>query len=145
MSVVNLQDAVKQFLLDYRTTPYRATNQTSEKLFLRWEVKTRFSLLRPEDSKDHIYDTQNRPIINYRDTRSVNFKVGDSVGVTDYREGKINWTKAKIIKEIVPGVTYLVEAAPDVVWKRHSNQMHEMRENKNYMQIVDEEENTITR
>lgn len=126
---LKLYDAVEQFLLDYRTTPHCGTNQTPAKLFLGREIRTRFSLLRPRETDDIVYAAQSRQIKNHKGARHVNFKVGDKVVVTDYRGRKESWAEARIVRELVPGVTYLVEVDSNIIWKRHSNQMREYGDN----------------
>lgn len=84
MNGLNLNDAIKQFLVDYRSTPHSATHQTPAKLFLGRELRTRFSLLRPGEIKDTIYMGQNRQVRNHKGARAINFDIGDTVMVTDY-------------------------------------------------------------
>ena len=123
---LNLNDAIKQFLVDYRSTPHSAIHKTLAKLFLGRELRTRFSLLRPREIKDTIYMAQNRQVRNHKGARAINFDIGDTVMVTDYRgKGNESWIKAQVIEEIIPGVTFRVEVAPDIIWKRHSNQIRE--------------------
>ena len=128
---IDLYDASKQFLLDYRTTPHSAMNQTPARLFLGrvFELKTRFSLLRPRETDEFMYAAQNRQIQNHRGTRIIKFGIGDPVVVKDCRGGRESWTEARIVRELVSGVTYLVEVTPEIIWKRHSNQIRECSEN----------------
>jgi len=59
-SGLNLGEAIKQFLFDYRCTPHSATNQTPAKLMLGRELRNRFSLLRPRETEHTMYAHQNR-------------------------------------------------------------------------------------
>lgn len=123
-----LSEAVKQFLFDYRSTPHTSTNQSPAKLMLGRELRTRFSLIRPRETECLMYNNQNRQMDNHKGARQVKFNVGDSVMVTDHRSGKMKWITAKILKILVPGVTYLVEIDSATIMKRHSNQMLECSE-----------------
>lgn len=80
---LNLEDVVKQFLFDYRTTPHSATKQTPTKLMLRREFHTRFSLLRPREPEQIMYEQKNRQLKKYKGARQVKFKVGDPAMVAD--------------------------------------------------------------
>lgn len=126
---LSLEKATKQFLFDYRITPHMGTNQSPAKLMLGRELRTRFSLLRPRETQQIIYTHQNRQIKNHKGSRMEQFEIGDPVMVTDYRGGKTSWIKGTVVKEIVPGVTFLVEVDSSIVWKRHSNQMRQCNEN----------------
>ena len=91
-------------------------------------MRTRFSLLWPRETNE-IINSYERQCRNYSGNRNVNFAQGQIVSVTDYRGGKKSWTKARIVSELIPGVTYLVEVTFDITWKRHSNQLREIVEN----------------
>lgn len=138
-----IEDALKQFLFDYRSTPHSSTNQSPAKLMLGRELRTRFSLLRPRETESLMYNNQNRQVQNHKGSRNVKFNVDDCVMVTDYRSVKMKWTKAKIKKIIVPGVTFLVEIDGENVWKRHSNQMIESSA-RAFVENANTSENTVS-
>ena len=54
-SGLTLEDAVKQFLFDYRSIPHSSTNQSPASLMLGRELRTRFSLLRPSETESVMY------------------------------------------------------------------------------------------
>lgn len=121
-SGATINEAIRIFLFDYRTTPHAATQQTPAKLIFGRELRTRFSLLRPPITSEIIHSHQTRQAKNHRGARVVEFRVGDAVMTKDYRGGKETWTPGVIENEITPGVTYDVKVEGQS-WKRHANQI----------------------
>lgn len=61
-----------------------------------------------------------------RSTRDREFKLGQSVSVRDYRNNDTKWIPG-VINEKTGPVSYRVEIAPDVNWKRHADQIHDSK------------------
>ena len=57
-----------------------------------------------------------------RSTRDRQFELGESVSVKDYRANTDQWIQGVIHKQTGP-VSYKVEIAPHVYWRRHSDQI----------------------
>ena len=79
-------------------------------------------------AEENVYRAQGRQIRSYGGRRKASFEIGNFVMVTDYRGKMESWVKARIVQELVAGVTYLVELSPNIIWKRHCNQMRECDE-----------------
>lgn len=123
----SLKYAIGIFLSDYRATPHKSTGVSPARLMLGREIRNRFSLLRPTPIYQDLIVKQNKIVDAYKGHRNVNFKVGERVMIRDYRKGQKPWTVGVIIKESVPGVTYYIDV-DGLIWKRHVNQMNELRD-----------------
>lgn len=105
---ISLQHRLSNFLLMYRATPHSVTGRSPAELFLKRELRTRFSLLRPDMSrtiehqqaKQKLYDDKER--LKLRE-----FQENDQVRVKNFRGGEEKWTAATVIKRLGP-VTYRV-------------------------------------
>ncbi|XP_053390655.1 uncharacterized protein LOC128553501 [Mercenaria mercenaria] len=58
----------------------------------------------------------------HRSTTDRNFDIGDCVTIRDYRSGRDTWIPGKINMKTGP-VSYRVEIAPGVSWRRHADQI----------------------
>lgn len=111
---MTLEHCVANFVFGYRNTPHTTTGKTPSELFLRRQVRTRLSLIKPEFSQR--MQTETEP--NLPRVRS--FTVGQQVLVKNYRGGE-KWLNG-VIREVLGPVTYNVEVNGKIV-KRHVNQM----------------------
>lgn len=87
---LTLDQSVKQFLSDYRTTEHAATKQTPAKLFLGRELRTRFSLMRPIHSETKMLNHQQRQIQNHPGKQGRKFEVVVTPG-SDTRVATPKW------------------------------------------------------
>lgn len=111
---MTLEHCVANFVFGYRNTPHTTTGKTPSELFLKRQVRTRLSLIKPEFSQR----MQNETEPNLPRVRS--FTVGQQVLVKNYRGGE-KWLNG-VIREVLGPVTYNVEVNGKCV-KRHVNQM----------------------
>lgn len=125
---MTLEHCVANFLIGYRNTPHTKTGKTPAELFLRRQVRTRLSLIKPEFSQR--IQTESEP--NLPRVRS--FTVGQQVLVKNYRGGE-KWLNG-VIREVLGPVTYSVEVKGNCV-KRHVNQMLGVKENPNQSTQMD--------
>lgn len=103
-----LQHQLANFLLMYRSTPHAVTGCTPAELFLKRQLRTRFSLLRPDRAK--FMEAKQAKQKAYHDRPSSvlrEFNEGDLVQVRNFREGKEKWKRATVAKRLGP-VTYLI-------------------------------------
>ncbi|XP_021353194.1 uncharacterized protein K02A2.6-like [Mizuhopecten yessoensis] len=112
------QKNLAKFLLAYRNSPHATTNETPSKLFMGRYLTTRLDLLRP-DTRRRV-DKQQDKMREIR-TRLRLFEVGEKVSVRDYR-GNRKWLSGKISEQTGP-VSYRVEIAPGILWRRHVDQI----------------------
>lgn len=122
---LSIPEAIRKFLLDYRSTPHAVTGRTPASLALGHELRTRFSLLRPPAVEDQVAKHQERQVRHGRGTRKKRFSVGENVMARDYRGAKEGWTRGIIIKELTSGVMFEVKVGKELIWKRHANQLIE--------------------
>lgn len=125
---MTLEHCVANFVFGYRNTPHTTTGKTPSELFLKRQVRTRLSLIRPEFSQR--MQTETEP--NLPRVRS--FTVGQQVLVKNYRGGE-KWLNG-VIREVLGPVTYNVEVNGKCV-KRHVNQMLSTRANPDQLTQVD--------
>ncbi|XP_039457649.1 uncharacterized protein K02A2.6-like [Oreochromis aureus] len=86
-----LSHRLANFLIMYRSTPHTVTGRTPAELFLKRQIRTRFSLLKPELSR-HIEQKQSEQKRQHDcRTQPVHvFSEGDAVRIRNFRGGKQN-------------------------------------------------------
>lgn len=89
---VTLQHRLANFLLMYRSTPHTVIAVSPAELFLKRQVRTRLSLLKPSlaEAVEEKQQTQKK----YHDQRGNKLRVlseGDQVHVRNFYEGKEKW------------------------------------------------------
>ncbi|XP_062373268.1 uncharacterized protein K02A2.6-like [Sardina pilchardus] len=102
------QHRLANFLLMYRSTPHSVTGCTPAELFLKRQLRTRFSLLRPDRAK--FMEAQQAKQKAHHDRSSSTLRTlnaGDLVRMRNFREGKEKWSRATVVKRQGP-VTYLI-------------------------------------
>jgi transposase InsO family protein len=113
-----MQQKLDNFLLTYRTTPHSTTNCSPASLFYKRDLRTRFTLLRP-DLQSEIIEKQQKQM-KYHDnkqTRYSEFSENETVRVRNYIGGKPKWSIAKVIKRLGE-YRYLV------IMDNHKRQVH---------------------
>ena len=104
-----LNQRLSNFLLMYRVTPHSTTGRAPSELFLKRELRTRLSLLRP-DLNNTVKAKQELQQRNHdkggKAERS--FKVNDNVRVRNFTRGKELWLRAHVTKVCGPR-TYIVQ------------------------------------
>ncbi|GAA6081388.1 uncharacterized protein K02A2.6-like, partial [Tachysurus ichikawai] len=104
-----LSHRLANFLLMYRSTPHTVTGRTPAELFLKRQIRIRFSLLKPTLASriEEKQATQKR----HHDCGGSSlrfFQEGDAVCVRNFRVGGDKWNQAKVLKRL-GAVTYLVQ------------------------------------
>ncbi|KAJ8021906.1 hypothetical protein HOLleu_39239 [Holothuria leucospilota] len=106
-SPLTLHHRIANFLLSYRSTPHSTTNRSPAELFLRRQIKTKLSLLRPnlasqvegkQESQKQAHD-QGR-------TKVHSFEPGENVMVKNFR-GADKWVPGVVMQRLGP-LTYIV-------------------------------------
>lgn len=105
---MSLQHRLANFLLMYRSTPHSVTGVSPAELFLKRQLRTRFSLLKPSLART-VEEKQLKQKIHHdkATTKLRRLSPGDSVRVRNFREGKEKWFRATVTKRLGP-VTYLI-------------------------------------
>lgn len=117
-----VQYAMNLFLFDYRNTVHRATGNSPAKLIFGRDLRTRFSLMRPEPTIQNITMEMESQTLVGGGNRKVLFYEGEKVMTRDFRKGQKKWVLGKISKVLIPGITFMVEVQGREV-KRHANQL----------------------
>ena len=105
------------FLLCYRSTPHSTTNTTPSELFLHQSLRTRLDLLRPELGVAVSQKQAEQKKYHDLHSRNRNFFIGERVLVRNMRNSP-RWLLGTITEWRGP-LSYLVQVANGVVWKRH--------------------------
>ena len=99
-SSLSLSHQLASFLLIYRSTPHSVTGQTPVSLFLKREIRNRFTLLKP-NLEQTVNEKQDRQV-QYHDKSGVKmrqFKVGERVYVKKFRrKGERKWISGTIVE-----------------------------------------------
>ena len=103
-----------KFLLAYRTTPHTSTNATLASCLMNRELRTRLSIVHPRSKQAGNFSVESRP--------SRHFHMGNAVMVRDYRSQKNTWILGTV-GAVLGTRHYSVEIAPNVLWRRHIDQM----------------------
>lgn len=118
MGGMTLQHCIANFLFSYRNMPHTTTKKTPAELFLKRQVRTRLSLVKPDLSQSISAGGPSTQSDRKRKLRS--FSVGQAVLVKNYRGGE-KWLNG-VITQVLGPVTYMVSVNGACV-KRHVNQM----------------------
>ncbi|CAL9702203.1 unnamed protein product [Knipowitschia caucasica] len=116
---VSLQQKIANFLLAYRNTPHTTTGQSPAMLFMGRNLRSRLDLLKP-DIRQHVTNKQSSSTQQQRKLRS--FDIGQKVLARDYRNQSDKWHHAEIFSQTGP-LSYTVGVEPNVVWRRHVDQL----------------------
>ncbi len=98
---LSLAQRLDDFLLTYRVTPQSTTGRSPAELFLKRELRTRFSFLRP-DLGTKVKEKQERQIKAHDPIkpRQVEFKVNETVSVRSYLGGPRKWDQGIIMERL---------------------------------------------
>ena len=118
---LTLHHRIANFLLTYRSTPHATTNQSPASLFLQRQLRTRFSLITPSIERRVHSKQAEQKSQHDKHTKIRQFQMDQPVMVRSYRPGP-KWIPGTIRKQLGP-VTYLVEVAPNAIFKRHMDQL----------------------
>ena len=122
---MTLQHCIAKFLYGYRNMPHTTTKKTPAELFLKIQVQTRLSIVKPEVSPS--FHTGSFPKQSEIKRRVRSFSMGQAVLVKNYRGGE-KWLDG-VITDVLGPVTYLVSVNGTCV-KIHVNQMLDAKKNK---------------
>ena len=121
---VSFNQKLMLLLLTYRITPHSTTNVAPCTLFLKREVRTRLDLLRPEIS-GKVASKQVQQKFHHDQHASVReLFIGQRVMVKNLRPGD-KWVPGTIIEQTGP-LSYLVQVAGGLTWKRHIDHLRQM-------------------
>ena len=117
---IPFQDRLVNFLLRYRNTPHATTNTSPAMLLMKRPLRTRFDLVRPDLGNIVTQKQLQQAQQLFSSPRS--FAIGDHVMARDYRPDQAKWTPG-IVSQINGPLSYDIEVAPRVTWKRHVDQL----------------------
>ena len=118
----SMQTKLSKFLMKYKNTPHSRTGETPATLFMGRNLRTRLDLIKP-DIRKHVIEkqvSQAKPKGAIAGNARQLF-IGQAVSVRNYR-GKEKWIQGIVRARIGP-VSYQVEIAPNVIWRRHIDQL----------------------
>ncbi|CAB4028524.1 uncharacterized protein K02A2.6-like, partial [Paramuricea clavata] len=116
------QTKLSKFLMKYRNTPHRTSGETPSTLFMGRNLRTRLDLIKPNIRKHVIEKQVSQAKPNGVIAGNVRqLFIGQVVSVRNYR-GKEKWIQG-IVRAKTGPVSYQVEIAPNVIWKRHIDQL----------------------
>ena len=97
----SMQQKLDNFLLTYRTTPHSTTQCTPASLFYKRDIRTRFTLLRP-DLQSEIAEKQTKQILSHdnKQTRYAEFSHDEIVRIRNYISGQQKWSVAKVLRRL---------------------------------------------
>jgi len=110
------------FLLCYRTTPH-TTNVVPCELFLQRKMQTRLDLLRPVLTATVFQKQAGQKDRHEHHSRRREFFAGQRVLARNLRDGP-RWVLGTIVQRRGP-LSYLVQAADGVIWRRHVDHLLE--------------------
>lgn len=105
----SLKHKLANFLIMYRSTPHTVTGKTPAELFLKRQIRTRFSLLKPDLAKS-VQEKQQEQKRQHDQGKRVlrSFVEEEPVRVRNFRGGQEKWLSATVIERKGP-VSYLVQ------------------------------------
>ena len=116
-----LAQRLSSYLLTYRTTAHATTGVPPCQLLLNRELRTRFSLLQPSHERSVLDKQALQKSAHDRRAYSRKWIVGDRVMARSLRPGPD--CVPAVITEVLGPVTYVVETAEGLHWKRHADQL----------------------
>ena len=111
---------LSNFLMAYRNAPHCTTNETPAKLFIGRDLSSRLDLVKPDIRRE--VEQKQCEMRERRNSALRKFEPGQSVSIRDYRKHHDRWTSGNIVAKTGP-VSYTVEVAPGVTWRRHTAQL----------------------
>ena len=118
----NSTSHIQDFLLTYRSTPHSTTGTTPARLFLRREVRTRFSLMKPDMNSRVTRKQAEMKLRHDQHSKQREFSVGDQILARDYRN-KDKWQPGTIVEKATP-YSYKVQLDKEqLTWRRHTDQL----------------------
>lgn len=123
----SISEKLSKFLLQYRNTPHALTNECPAVLFVNRQLRMRLDLVRP-NIRENVEKKLAKQSASHGGLLNKTFSVGQQVATLDYR-GSNKWA-AGVIAEKVGTLVYNVRVYPNMIWKRHANQIIEMPESE---------------
>lgn len=113
-SQLSIRHRLASFLLKYRATPHTVTGVSPAELFLKRQLRTRLSLLKPDVGR-RVVAKQNEQKKHHDKGRTAvrTFTPQQKVYVRNFRGGKEKWIPGTIVKPLGP-LTYLVRVGEKI-------------------------------
>lgn len=117
------QTKLSKFLMKYRNTPHSTTGETPATVFMGRNLRSRLDLIKPDIRKHVVGKQENQAKAKSHGTAGKlrELYVGQEVNARNY-SGKEKWIRG-IVKARTGPVSYRVEIAPNVIWRRHIDQL----------------------
>ena len=120
---VPVEQALADFLMQYRTTPHCTTGVAPSDLFLGRTLRTRLDMLHPGVRNTVTAQQQRQKQQHDRHSHMREFPVGHVVWTRNWREGP-RWVKGVIVDRLGP-LSYLVRVRREELWRRHVDQLRD--------------------
>lgn len=98
---LSLSHTLANFLLMYRSTPRTVTGRTPAELFLKRQIRTRFSLLKPELARR--IEEKQAMLKSHHDRGGSSFRFFqecEAVRIRNFRGGVERWVQARVLKRL---------------------------------------------
>ena len=113
----NVSSRLIQFLARYRVTPHSTTEASPAELLMGRKLRTTLDLIHPDMSRK-VSSKQT----DFKSTKPLRqFSIGQKVFARNYR-GTSTWIPAQVV-EIIGPVSYKVQIAPNLILRRHIDQL----------------------
>lgn len=122
----SLNHRLCEFLLTYRNTPHATTGVSPASLLVHRPLCTRLDLLKPDRQSHVVYQQARQKKLHDDRSQDREFFVGQKVMVRNLRPG-CDWVPGVIIERSGP-VSYVVHTSDQQIWKRHIDQLKELRD-----------------
>ena len=118
-----VKEKLAKFLIAYRNTLHSATGESPAQLLLGRLLRTCLDLVKPNLNRKMVNQQHQQGIkaANEKGRERRQLVVGDAVMSRDYR-GDLKWRSGLIVKRTGP-LMYEVQVAPEIVWRRHIDQL----------------------
>lgn len=118
-----IKEKLAKFLIAYRNTPHCTTGESPAVLMLGRPLRTRLDLVKPNLNRKMVskHNELSMRVALAKATPTRRLGVGDTVMARDYR-GNVKWCPAQVVEQTGP-LMYRVQVAPDMIWRRHVDQL----------------------
>ena len=118
----SIHHRLAEFLFEYRATPHATTNISPSELLMNRRLRTRFHLMSPLNTREHVSSKQASQKWNHdRHCKHRSLLPGSVVMVREYTHST-RWTTGVVSRKLGP-VTYMVQISNGRIVKRHIDQL----------------------
>ncbi|KXJ23209.1 Uncharacterized protein K02A2.6 [Exaiptasia diaphana] len=111
-----LKEKLAKFLINYRNTPHLTTGESPAQMMLGRPLRTRLDLVKPNRNRKMLNKQHEQSMQSalHNATPARQIALGDTVMARDYR-GDYKWRQGPLM--------YKVQVSPNLIWRRHIDQL----------------------